>query len=259
MASAPPLDYDTIRGSSLIIPAVTIGNIPQLATDLLLHNLGFAKVAALPDHFLYPYVSGIDHLPSEKLPRGISLALEVFYSEKYNVTLLQQRSPIIAGMSKQHIQQILLPFIAEASFTKIMVLASADAGLEEKRATMRLFSDSAIEEMITWMQISPRAEPDYLRSESLDSLPKDLDKYTEELISKIQPELEDGTKKPSIAASVLVSYVYEGDNTQDAFSMASAAAKVFGIGSAEWKIPVSWMGVYGDRPIPVALEEGLYG
>lgn len=124
---------------------------------------------------------------------------------------------------------------------------------------MRLFSDSAIEEMITWMQISPRAEPDYLRLELLDSLPKDLDKYTEELISKIQPELEDGTKKPSIAASVLVSYVYEGDNTQDAFSMASAAAKVFGIGSAEWKIPVSWMGVYGDRPIPVALEEGLYG
>lgn len=247
-----PVDYQKITGSTLVIPAVSIANIPQLAADLLLHNFGFTKVGTLLDMYLYPYISGVDHLELQLPPSGVLFALEVYYNGKHNVTLIQQRSPIIPGMAKDHVEQVLLPFREKAKFTRVLVLDLADAGLEEQTDPIRLFSDGSVDLLFGQLNIlstEPSQTPISLGIASLDSLPSHLDPYTARLVESFS----------SAVTSVVVSYVYEGDNSHDAYAMATTVAQILKLGETAWEKPVSWFEVYGDRPVPTALEEGLYG
>lgn len=246
------MDYEKITGSVLVIPVVSIGNIPQLATDLLLHNFGFCKVGTLLDMFLYPYISSVDHLELQTPPSGVLFALEVYYNEKHNVTLVQQRSPIILGMTKAHVEQVLRPFKEMAQFSGVLILDLADAGLEEQIAPIRLFSNGSVDLLLGQLDIlkseaSPL--PLQLGIESLEKLPRSLEISTRKYVEEFS----------SAPTKVVVSYVYEGDNSYDALNMASLVAQMLKLGETKWEKPVSWFGVYGDRPVPNALEEGLYG
>lgn len=246
--TARPMDYEKIAGSTLVIPAVSIGNIPQLAADLLLHNFGFLKVGTLLDMFLYPYISGVDHLETQNPPLGVLFALEVYHSEKLNVTLVQQRSPIIPGMAKAHVEQVLRPFNEKAGFSSILIMDLADAGLEEQMVPIRLFTNGSVDLLLGKLHILG-SDVLHLGIESLDTLPGNLDVSTVKYVDALS----------STPTSVVVSYVYEGDNSHDAYNMASAVARILMLDEPKWEKPVSWFGVYGDRPVPTALEEGLYG
>lgn len=244
-----PVDYEKIKGSTLIIPAISIGNIPQLATDLLLHNLGFTKVGTLLDLYLYPYISGVDHLELQKPPSGVLFALEVYYNETFKVTLIQQRSPIIPGMTRDHVEKVLGPFASGAEFSRILVLDLADAGLEEQTAPIRVFSKGSVNLLLGQLNLlNSSPVPTIHESEPIENLPRHLDPYTAKLVEFLSPSL-----------SVVMSFVYEGDNSHDALVMASTVCHMLKLGEVAMEKPVSWFGVYGDRPIPNALEEGLYG
>lgn len=57
-----------------------------------------------------------------------------------------------------------------------------------------------------------------------------------------------------------MSYVYEGDNFNDAELFANKLAQILNLGTnITWVRPVSWLGVYGDKPVANATEDGLYG
>lgn len=51
-----------LQGTTLIIPAVSIGSVPQLAVDLLLHHaeLKLVKVGRLDPSFCFPFVGPSD-------------------------------------------------------------------------------------------------------------------------------------------------------------------------------------------------------
>ena len=83
-----------LKASKIIIPTVSFANVPQLAIDLLISNLDTIKIGRLDDQYVYPFISSIDPPVSStenvKI-EGVCTSLEVYYSEKYNLTLLQQR------------------------------------------------------------------------------------------------------------------------------------------------------------------------
>ena len=57
----------------------------------------------------------------------------------------------------------------------------------------------------------------------------------------------------------IVTYIYEGDNFNEAEKLSDKVAEICEWKIESWKRPVSWSGVYGDREVPTAMEEGLYG
>lgn len=261
-----PNPFQTVSGfsstslhlSTLIIPTVSIGNVPQLSIDLLTHTLDFKKVGTLDSIYLYPFASPIDvaatGFDTEYNDKRISNALEVYFSEKYELTVIQQRSPIIPSFRQNFVKKIIHPFIAESKFSKVIVLDSSDAGLVEQYnyGDVQLFTNEDI--------LNKSLEAlDLGKSDSIKLSPKipyDYSLYARDLISTVD-ELNLYTK---IELNVLVIFVYEGDNFHDGEVLAARLTKLLAnVDISQWVKPLSWFGVYGDRPIPSAMEDGLYG
>ncbi len=216
-------------GSTLVVPAVSMGNIPQLAVDLLVHTLDFVKVATLDDLYLHPFLSPLDERP----PRGMLSALEVYYSAAHNLAVVQQRSPVARGCTHRFVAEVVAPFVRDARAAKVVLLDSADAGLLGQPHIDVFTREDLVGRLLELLQLAsgPLRGESHLR-------------YIGELLAAVEPADVD----------VYVAHVYEGDNFGDAERLAAAVMP-----ATEWRRPPSWLGVYGDRPVPVALEEGLYG
>lgn len=77
--------------------------------------------------------------------------------------------------------------------------------------------------------------------------------------------------KRGVDVSVVMAYVYEGDNFYDGERMAEKLARMIlpkkekeekgeeGEERVKWIRPISWFGAYGDKPVPNSMEEGLFG
>lgn len=240
---------ESLSGSVLIIPSISIANIPQLASDLLIHTLDFEQVATLSDKYLYPFVSPVDYTLDGETSKqsGISLPLEVYFSKKHQISILQQRSPIIPGFAATHVHEVLVPFIEKANFKHVILLSLSDAGLVEHIAPGGISiyaNEDLLNDTMEGLQISEKERQPLAKS------PGKTSQYEESLSEAV-------TKVGSL--SVLVSYVYEGDNFYDANALAQKVCEVLKISPGPWKTPVSWFGVYGDKPASLAMEDGLYG
>ncbi|KAI9594849.1 hypothetical protein BDF19DRAFT_423267 [Syncephalis fuscata] len=88
----------------LIVPAVSIGGIPQLTADLLITTLQLKRVGHLNDPNVLP-IACVD--PCALGQTGITTALEVLQSDNEHFTVIQQRSPELPVI-KWPIQGILL-------------------------------------------------------------------------------------------------------------------------------------------------------
>lgn len=234
-----------LNNSILIIPAVSVANVPQLTSDLLLHSLGFVKVACLDDTFLYPFAAPVDYVAGSKPPPGVSAALEVFFSEAYNLTLVQQRSPILPGFAAKYVSDVVVPFVNKHSFRHVVLLELAQASLGNDgtaAGSTRVFSHlDAVSDVLSSLKIADAHQLD---------LDTPLLSFGDALV------LQCGNK---VQWCAFLTYVYEGDNFHDATRLADDILKALGIGEIKWLRPVSWTGVYGDRPVPLAMEDGLFG
>lgn len=230
-----------LKGSTLIIPAVSIGNVSQLASDLLLHNLKFKRIGHLEDDYLYPFASPVDYVDTPI--DGISTGLEIHYSKQYNLTLILQRSPIIPSFTANFVKEIIIPFIHNHEFDQVLILDSSDSGLTENLIPSTI---------VTYTN-------EDLLSKSIESLKlnnvKNIGNYEHSKYVKFITDEING----KITLNVHVIYVYEGENFYEANVLAHKVTESLDIEIDQFKKPKSWTGVYGDKPIPNAMEEGIYG
>ncbi|KAG7890948.1 hypothetical protein KL925_002063 [Ogataea polymorpha] len=256
-----------LEGSQLILPVVSIGNTPQLACDLLIHTLPAKLVARLDDIYLYPFASPVDYVNDPK--QGITSGLEIYYSEQHRLTILQQRSPILPGLTTKFLKELLIPFVRMAQFGKVVILQSNDAGLREDKNVDHLFLLWANDIAKTFETfkisdnsigvISERSELDGMGKLIIDALEDQIEET-----SSLGPEVKGSLKlastpSASIDAVFLSIFVYEGDNSNDSKQLASQLLRVLHINQpAEWTTPVSWRGVYGNKQILVGMEYGVY-
>jgi len=134
--ASPGFDASRFQGTTLILPSVSIGNVPQLTTDLLLAALKLDRVGCIEDENVVPVLGPADR-PLETSatstsssstplqPSGLSLAVEVFQSKDGKWTLIQQRSPTVAHRSSHYVEN-LVQFIKDSQFDQVVLLASAD-------------------------------------------------------------------------------------------------------------------------------------
>lgn len=239
----------SLDGSTLIVPSISMANVPQLAIDLIIHTLHLKKVRSLDDEYLYPFSAPVDTLPDDPPVTGISSAVEIYHLAELKVTVIQQRSPIVPGFTAQYVDEIIVPFINQHSFLNVWVLDSVDAGMSEglSSGTMKVFTNqNMLEVSLESLDISRTTLPD----------PSNVchSPYACKLIAKL---IGSGARKFSLGT--VVTYIYEGDNFHEARKLADKVAEVCEWEAQQWQSPVSWQGVYGDRQVPTAMEEGLYG
>ncbi|KAK3820186.1 MAG: PAC2 family-domain-containing protein [Benniella sp.] len=151
---APGFDASRLKGTTLIVPSVSIGNVPQLTTDLLLATLALDRVGCIEDENVIPVVGPADRphessLSSSSLSAassgagatsGLSLAVEVFQTKDGQWTVIQQRSPTARHRSHYYVDN-LVQFIKDAGFGQVVLLASADGA---RRIDIQLRSSSPV-------------------------------------------------------------------------------------------------------------------
>ncbi|KAI3628078.1 hypothetical protein CBS14141_002079 [Malassezia furfur] len=113
------------HGRTLVLPVISVGSVPQLAVDLLIHapELQCARVATLDGAECVPFVA-----PSEdgSATAAVYTALDVYQAPGSGLVIVQQRSPVLKS-HKTHFAQRLKAWIEEAGFAEVLIIASMDA------------------------------------------------------------------------------------------------------------------------------------
>lgn len=261
--------------STLVLPALSIGNVGQLAVDLLVSSTRAERIGYLDDPFVLPCVGNDAYGP---IPCGeLALPLEAYESTSNSVAFLQQRSPVVKGMLLEFAKN-LANFAASSGKKHAVVLSSLDFGRWQK---IDMSSGPQIYYLST---TNPDGTDDYCEQLGYKRLQeynpsqrcwKYLDAVVEENAMQDksfpfedEPEEEDfypslpfaslfsSFKAKGLKVTCLFCYCSEGDNIPDAFLLAEAARKFLGLNldnshgdeSTRWLIPCSWKTVYGPPP-----------
>jgi proteasome assembly chaperone 2 len=117
-----------LKGSVLVLPALSLGNVGQLAIDAMIVTLDAEKVGYLEDEAVIPVI-GNDVFT--RLGSGVvATAMEVYYRKggegEKSMTIVQQRSPVAKGQNKR-LSKLILEFAQQQGFESIILLLSSDA------------------------------------------------------------------------------------------------------------------------------------
>ncbi|KAK9108747.1 hypothetical protein Sjap_016807 [Stephania japonica] len=122
------------QAPTLIMPALSTGNVGQLAIDLLVSTMNAERIGYLDDPFVLPCV-GNDAYGST--PTGVlALPLEAYVSPHNSLTLIQQRSPVIKGMMIEFAKHV-AEFAATNGREHVIVLSSLSSGRNPKVDDLR--------------------------------------------------------------------------------------------------------------------------
>lgn len=243
-------DASVLEGSTLIIPSISLGNVPQLTVDLLIENLKIPRLGLWYTEALIP-VSGpaaYSHLASDF---DFSFNGEVYFDQVHNLTLLQFRAPIFKGLMANFVNE-LCDVISFYKFKNVIVLTSYDM-------TLRL--DSQIQNPHPrWLCHTRTLKPSIALPSEFEQLEFD---FTEDDLSKVSknkhvPQLPGSgfARKLLLLARekaidqllALITFVSEGDNRFDALQLASSLNRVLNVKpDCEWKFPPSWNMLFGTE------------
>jgi len=213
---------------TFIIPAVSIGNVPQLAIDALLCTYQPEKVGFLHDRNIAPVV-GHDPLATSphELKNSIGLSAEMFACFSRKLLILQMRAPVVPGKEGAFCST-LLKWAQEQKISKIILLSSEPAATR---------SDPLLDIPFTFRVSSAWTERLNLELPPLEKP------------SRLGHKLEGG----GLPLLELSSFAHEGDNSADGAAMAQLVdyvlASHFGGPKTEgWRVPLAWSTVFGAPP-----------
>ena len=126
----------SFAGKTLILPAVSYGNVGQLAVDILLStalSTGNANSAGhLQSRHLLP-ICGSDPFSIPSAPSAVATPCQLFDCPRANAIVMQRRSMCVKGRSS-HFATELAAWCKEQKFAQVIVLAGADSGALRDRS-----------------------------------------------------------------------------------------------------------------------------
>lgn len=228
-----------LNGYTLVLPSIAVGNVGQLACDLLISSLDMRKIATVYSPAFIP-VLGYD--PYDLNSSTLSGSCELYQSAAKRLIVLQLRAPLVFKYARAFLAEIVETF-KEKNINDIIVLASSFA--HEKKHILT----------------SP------FRYAASDSCPyrttaKNLKWVEHELVdNRMQIHgggfasiLYETCKEKGLPSLVLYKYCSEGDNIPDAYDMIlqlkSILPKLHGEKSDSLQLiqPVSWKLLFGRPP-----------
>ncbi|KAM4027505.1 LOW QUALITY PROTEIN: proteasome assembly chaperone 2 [Anomaloglossus baeobatrachus] len=245
----PPADC------TLILPAVSVGNVGQLAVDLIISSLDIPKVGYFYTDCLVPMVGSNPYSTNEEHAKELCINAEVYASPEKKLAVLQIRSPLIKKKSRAFCQALTC-WIKTCAFTRVVLLSSSHA---YQRDDSQLFG-SPFRYLVT-----PALQTKV--AETMNALQwKEMEKLS------IYPGINDEEKKISIPGGGFTKRLFDdccsegihmaavlkfcGDNIPDAFALLDHVNKWLHLsnlrGTSRWKMPSSWRLLFGSG-VPSAL------
>ncbi|XP_026283421.1 proteasome assembly chaperone 2 [Frankliniella occidentalis] len=256
-----PIKSFNFKGCTLIIPSVSVGNVGQLCTDLLIQSLGCQKAGYLWHPAILPVV-GVD--PYRLSSPDLALPAEVFYSKDHNLVILQLRSSVVKKLRKPFLND-LVQWMQSIGVVQVAVLtgSSNEERIDEQitsepfRYLVGTESNPSLAETfrsLGWIALEKRLHfPALSKLESLEEGNQNIGQvvipgggFAKQLITACSE------KKLNCVA--LIKFCSEGDNIPDALVMLNKLngwlklLDVDSIGSPKLIYPPSWNHLFGNPP-----------
>ncbi|WVF66133.1 hypothetical protein IAT40_000873 [Kwoniella sp. CBS 6097] len=268
-------ESSSFKDSTLVLPAVSLGNVPQLTSDLLITSLGLKRVGYVGDGDTVAPFAGRGE-DGEVVTGG----LEVYGHKGSELYVIQQRSPTLKTKKDEHVA-LLNDFIrsAENAFGAILILTSLDAASQDdaqlltphqriippsySSSSSNSSSSSAIlkrlEQNLPPLQLNIEPSPHGLgQSEIQASASSSTGPYppflpaaglTRRLLASLNGTGTEGqTQSASLSPphGAVTAWCVEGDNRGDAISLTKTVLALLGIeNDVQLKEPKSWQGLFG--------------
>ncbi|KAF7471761.1 Hypothetical predicted protein [Marmota monax] len=112
-----------LTGFTLLMPAVSVGNVGQLAIDLIISTLNMHKIGYFYTDCLVPIVGNNPYATEEDNSTELSTNAEVYSLPSKKLVALQLRSIFIKYKSKSFCEK-LLSWVQSSGCAKVIVLSS---------------------------------------------------------------------------------------------------------------------------------------
>lgn len=223
---------------TLLVPSVAVGNVSQLACDLLISSLNMVKIGSVYTTAQIPVI-GYD--PYNLKSENLSTSCEIYKSDTKKICILQIRSPLIYKYAKQFLEEVIETF-NEKKIKDVIILTSSYA--HEKKHILTSSFRYVVSEGNPYME--------KMKIEDIEKYENDGDLNIlgggfASLLYKICLE-------KSLSCLILFKYCSEGDNIPDAYDMVSKLIKVLPLFSENKDLfsqlvqPVSWTLLFGRPP-----------
>ncbi|XP_053615998.1 proteasome assembly chaperone 2 [Plodia interpunctella] len=237
------IDESELSEYTLIVPSVAVGNVGQLACDLLISSLDMKKIASLYSPALIP-VLGYD--PYDLNSDNLSSCCEIYKSSSRNLVVLQLRAPLVYKYARSYLEDIVQKF-QEKGIKDVIILTSSYAH-EKKHILTSPFRYIASE---TSPHKSKIKTLNWQEHEFVDTSVKIYGGGFASLLYDI-------CLNNSVPCLILYKYSSEGDNIPDAYEMINYLSSIVTLFSQKSDVvsqlvqPVSWKLLFG-RPPPTDI------
>ncbi|XP_054840675.1 proteasome assembly chaperone 2 isoform X2 [Eublepharis macularius] len=248
---------------TLLMPAVSVGNIGQLAIDLVISTLRMTKVGYFYTDCLVPMVGNNPYATTEENATELCINAEVYAMPPKELVVLQIRSPFIKNKYR-HFCETLLSWVKSCRFAKVVLLSSSHAYQRNdhqlRTTSLRYLLSPAVPkpvqdlmQRLNWRELERVAAfPGVNDDEKVFHIPG----------GGITKLLFTESCSKGIQMVVLLKFCSEGDNIPDALVLADylnewlqVTTYQSGCSSAQsskWKMPSSWKLLFGSG-LPPAL------
>lgn len=87
---------EDLSDCTLIIPAVAVGNVGQLAMDLLISNGGFEKIGHIMSPCFIPIIGGNPYLANST---ELCTSCDIYHNSEKKIVAIQIRSPVVKKLT----------------------------------------------------------------------------------------------------------------------------------------------------------------
>jgi len=254
MELPPDASLPELGEATLVVPAVSVGNVGQLCCDVLLATLQPPpQLLAQVHHPALIQVVGPDPLHSKDNDQVLTTAMQLYTASTQKgqkLAILQIRSGVLAGMGEQFMKD-LLEWSKVLGIKRIICLTSSHS---HERQDCQL-SGSPLRYLVspdTWLQ-APQGS---LRLEGRERFPAaGADNHTDSHNLYIPGgglarRLFLSSQAQGINTAVLLKFCSEGDNTGDALALAHYLDQFIQFSHEDkYRTPPSWKFLFG-QPAP---------
>uniref|UniRef100_A0A1A8H2V6 Proteasome assembly chaperone 2 n=1 Tax=Nothobranchius korthausae TaxID=1143690 RepID=A0A1A8H2V6_9TELE len=249
------------KGFTLVMPAVAVGNVGQLAVDLIISTLNLSRVGYLHTDCLIPMAGNNPYSSCKEDAEGLHCPAEVFTAAERKLAVLQIRVPIIQKKSKKFCQ-MLVSWIKSSGFSRTVVLSSSHAYQRDDQQLHGTPLRYLATPSLLKVSVDTLKELGWREMEQVPAFPglKDADAEPRLYIpgGGITKGLySDSCLAEDLPLAVLLLFCSEGDNIPDAFALVNHLNDWLHLldtpgSECKWKIPTSWSLLFGSG-VPPAL------
>lgn len=227
---------------TLILPICAVGNVGQLACDLIVSTLLSKRQCELIGRIYSPALMSVVGPNAFCFKGPLTSSTEVYESKENKLVIVQQRTFYFKELKNIFVDE-LVNWIKKSQFDKVIVLSSSFAQCNPDLSQIGSYNSigyvktSLFELTDQWKELNINMITDEqiekIVSEGITYLPG----------SGITKKLKKALEKSFIPAAVLIDFCSDGVNVRDCYDLANIIDKIFNLNHGKditWVEPYSW-------------------